>query len=330
MDQYILVFTSIVYEALPFIVLGVILAGLLEEFVPQQFIARITPRNRPLAIALGALLGLVFPMCECGIIPVMKRLLRKGLPLSLCVSYMLAGPIINVVVIMSTYVAFKNPIFGGSIVVVLLRVGVGFLVAFNVGLLVDRMWRKHGNQLLAPGVLKGLNQSGGEDNNAPRPALERLNNITATALNDFIDILAFLILGACLAAAGRAVLENTHFEQSLQDHPALAILIMMGIAVVFCLCSEADAFVAANFPATWPPASKLAFLVLGPMMDIKLYLMYTRVFRPRLIWTIILAVAGQVFVYCLIIDYFEDPITRWGQGLEETIMSFVSSGETVR
>lgn len=330
MDQYILVFTSIVYEALPFIVLGVILAGLLEEFVPQTFIARITPSNRPLAIALGALLGLIFPMCECGIIPVMKRLLRKGLPLSLCVSYMLAGPIINVVVIMSTYVAFKNPIFGGSIAVVLLRVGVGFLVAFNVGLLVDRMWRKYGGELLAPSVLKGLKQTGDEDNNnAPRPALERLNNITATALNDFIDILAFLILGACLAAAGRAVLESSPFERNLQENPALAILIMMGIAVVFCLCSEADAFVAANFPASWPPASKLAFLVLGPMMDIKLYLMYTRVFRPRLIWTIILAVAGQVFVYCLVIDYFEKPITEWGKEVEAFANWFIygTSGE---
>ncbi|MCI0365826.1 MAG: permease, partial [Phycisphaerales bacterium] len=278
------------------------------------------------------LLGLVFPMCECGIIPVMKRLLRKGLPLSLCVSYMLAGPIINVVVIMSTYVAFKNPIFGGSIAVVLLRVGVGFIVAFNVGLLVDRMWRKHGNNLLAPGVLKGLNQPGDEDNNhrGPRPVLERLNNITATALNDFIDILAFLILGALLAAAGRAVLENTQFEQQLEQHPALAILIMMGIAVLFCLCSEADAFVAANFPATWPPASKLAFLVLGPMMDLKLYLMYTRVFRPRLIWTIFLAVASQVFVYCMIIDYFEAPITEWGKSLEDRVRSWFSSVDQAR
>ena len=78
---------------------------------------------------------------------------------------------------------------------------------------------------------------------------------------------------------------------------------MMGLAVLFCLCSEADAFVAANFPAAFPPASKLAFLVLGPMMDIKLYLMYTRVFRPRLIWTIIVSVAVQVFIYMLVLHY---------------------------
>src|SRR6188508_306770 len=94
---------------MPFIVLGVVIAGLLEEFVPQQAIARVIPRSRLVAIGLGGMLGAVFPMCECGIIVVMKRLLRKGLPLSVCVSYMLAGPIINVVVMLSTYAAFNTP-----------------------------------------------------------------------------------------------------------------------------------------------------------------------------------------------------------------------------
>src|SRR5438093_7951388 len=104
--DFIVNFTSILYEALPFIVLGAVIAGILEELVPQQLVARIIPRSRVLAIAIGGLLGLLFPMCECGIIPVMRRLLRKGVPLSCCVCYMLAGPIINVVVMLSTYVAF--------------------------------------------------------------------------------------------------------------------------------------------------------------------------------------------------------------------------------
>src|SRR5438034_11037621 len=91
---------------MPFIVLGSIIAGVLEEMVPQQFMARFVPKNRFFAISMGALLGLIFPMCECGIVPVMRRLLRKGLPLSTCIAYMLAGPIINVVVIASTFVAF--------------------------------------------------------------------------------------------------------------------------------------------------------------------------------------------------------------------------------
>src|SRR5438270_1253013 len=108
LKNFIIYFTSILYEALPFIVLGAVVAGLLEELVPQKLVAKFIPRSRVLAIAIGGLLGILFPMCECGIIPVMRRLLRKGVPLSCCVCYLLAGPIINVVVMLSTWVAFSG------------------------------------------------------------------------------------------------------------------------------------------------------------------------------------------------------------------------------
>src|SRR5207245_1275501 len=126
-QDFILNFTSILYEALPFIVLGAVIAGFLEELVPQQFIARVIPRNPFLAIGLSGLLGLIFPMCECGIIPVMRRLLRKGLPLSCCVAYILGGPIINVVVMLSTYYAFRSyePAVMGGPWMVILRVTLG-------------------------------------------------------------------------------------------------------------------------------------------------------------------------------------------------------------
>ena len=312
-EQLILSFTSIIYEALPFIVLGVLIAGLLEEFVPQQALARIIPRNKLGAIMLGAVLGLVFPMCECGIIVVMKRLLRKGLPLSVCVAYMLAGPVINVVVMTSTYVAFNPPqerdyILGGPEYVVAWRVGLSYLIAITTALIVDWQWNKHGVRLLHPSVTRGLRhpeEVAAEDAEiAAKTWKDRLNNITQTALHDFVDIMAFLVLGAILAAGGKFAMRQSNFDQFVADTPAVAILILMAVAVLFCLCSEADAFVAANFPMFWPPASKLAFLVLGPMLDLKLYLMYTRVFRTRLIFTIITSVVSQVFVYTMLIHYY--------------------------
>ena len=156
-ESMILIFVAIIYEALPFIVLGVVLAGLLEEFVPQEAIAKFIPRNRFLAILLGGLLGIVFPMCECGIIVVMKRLLRKGLPLSVCVCYMLSGPIMNVVVISSTFVAFtNNSIYGSALNVALLRVGLGYLVSVVTAVVVEWQFRKHGSKLLNPSLMKGL------------------------------------------------------------------------------------------------------------------------------------------------------------------------------
>ncbi len=316
-EHLILSFASIIYEALPFIVLGVLIAGLLEEFVPQQAIAKIIPSNRYFAIALGCVLGLVFPMCECGIIVVMKRLLRKGLPLSVCVAYVLAGPVINVIVMTSTFVAFDPPqqeaqILGGPYYVVAWRVGLSYLIAFTTAILVDWQWNKHGTKLLHPSVTRGLRDpavAAADDAIVIKSWKERINNITKTALHDFVDIMAFLVLGSILAAGGKYAMRESKLEEFFQDSPVVAILLMMSFAILFCLCSEADAFVAANFPAFWPPASKLAFLVLGPMLDLKLYLMYTRVFRTRLIFTIISSVVIQVFVYTMLLHYLTPMVT---------------------
>lgn len=315
-SELILTFTSIIYEALPFIVLGVVLAGLLEEFVPQQLIAYIVPKSRGMhigAIALGGLLGLIFPMCECGIIPVMRRLLRKGIPLSVCVCYMLAGPIINVVVMVSTYKAFSAEgitIFGGPKMAVILRVGFGFVVAFITSMVVDWQHRKYGKALLAPSAIKDL-EKGEEDAptvQEPFSVLRSVGNVTGTALHDFVDIMAFLVLGAFLATVMRFLMPDGGLVNgaSVQEmNPFLAIPLMMFFAITFCLCSEADAFVAANFQpiSAWPAASKLAFLVLGPMLDLKLLMMFTRVYRPRLIWTIVLCLVVLTFVFMIGLHY---------------------------
>lgn len=345
--NFILLFTSVIYEAFPFVVLGSLIAGVLEELVPQELITRVLAfvgrffpeRITPyLFIAISALLGLIFPMCECGIIPVMRRLLRKGLPLSCCVAYILAGPIINPIVLMSTYYAFTNydPVDMGSFWMALLRASMGYVVACGTASVVQRSFNKYGFSLLVPlavppaalaaakkraePVLAGvtaitttppgpslpiadspalLDDTDEEEKKAARRSLtERLGNISETALHDFIDIMVFLVLGAALASLMRLIVPSV---KGLDD-PFIAIGFMMLMAVAMCLCSEADAFVAANFPV--PVAAKLSFLVLGPMLDFKLYLMYTRVFRPRLIWTIITCVVVQVFVYSVIMHFF--------------------------
>jgi uncharacterized membrane protein YraQ (UPF0718 family) len=337
--NFLVLFTSILYEALPFIVLGAIIAGILEELVPQRFVVKVIPRSRLLAIAIGGLLGLLFPMCECGIIPVMRRLLRKGVPLSCCVCYMLAGPIINVVVMASTFVAFsgmenvtiasseeRTP--GGTWMLAPhrvtqerqdirqiggwgmmgLRMGLGYLVAIGASLIVEWQYRKHGAALLSESVTRDAALGAGDDEDndvakGPRPTvMQRLSNISETALHDFVDITVFLILGALLAALTRQLLHPQEIADLSRNYPVVSILLMMGLAIVLCLCSEADAFVAASF-TTLQPAAKLAFLVLGPMLDFKLYMMYTRVFRPRLIWTIIASVVVQVFLWSLLTHF---------------------------
>jgi uncharacterized protein len=330
-QDFIVNFTSILYEAMPFIILGAVLAGVLEEMVPQQLIARVVPKNRVLAIVLSSLLGMVFPMCECGIVPVMRRLLRKRLPLSCCTAYLLAGPIINPVVILSTWVAFQageNTSWreGRGPVMVGLRMLGGFFVAVCVSLIVERQFRKRGYSLVTPlarpdeaplprskpdePVPEPIasespaeeHQEEDEATGAKPTAWVRLGRITETALHDFVDITVFLILGALLAALTRMLLSHQEVEAFSSGYPVLAILSMMGLAIVLCLCSEADAFVAASFTGVHP-AAKIAFLVLGPMLDFKLYAMYTRVFRPRLIFTVFGNVILLTFVYSIVLHY---------------------------
>jgi len=331
-SQLVVIFTSVIYEALPFVVLGVVLAGLLEEFVPQQLLARIIPKRKAfvvLAIMFGGLLGLVFPMCECGIIPVMRRLLRKGIPLSVCCCYVLAGPIINLVVMASTMAAFSGqpaiPLGNDyeiplSVLFTSMRCGFGYIIAVTTSLIVEWQYRKYGNALLSPMVVKdtagGQAKRDDEGNPVKHTWAESIANVTETAMHDFIDIMAFLVLGAFLAAMGRLIIPQLGLEERIKGNPIVAILIMMACAVAFCLCSEADAFVAANFQPIelWPRSAKLAFLVLGPMLDFKLFMMYTRVYRQRLIWTIIVCLLIQTFAYALLVQYVGE---AWLQQLQE-------------
>ena len=304
-------FSAVVWEAMPFVVLGAIVAGILEEFLPQEFLTRLLPKSVVPAVMVGSVLGLLFPMCECGIVVVMRRLLRKGLPLSSCVAYMLAGPIINGVVIFSTWVAFKDHKIGPEMVG--LRVGFAFVIACATGLVVHLQYKKYGNSLLtpltAPPAPSPDEPAPAEADTAPpgtgprQPFLRRLGNVSATALHDFVDIMVFLILGAVLAALARSYITEREIEAVSRDQPLLAIPAMMFLAVLLCLCSEADAFVAASFTKMHLTA-KLAFLVLGPMLDIKLLLMYTRVFKLRLIVTIATCVVVQVLVLCVLLHLF--------------------------
>lgn len=319
-QNFVINFTAIVWEALPFIVIGALIAGILEELLPQEAIAKILPKHFLPAVLLGGVLGLIFPMCECGIVVVMRRLLKKGLPLSCCVSYMLAGPILNIVVIMSTWYAFSPHMVGVEQTslgwpMILIRCGMGFLVAVTTGMIVHFVQARSQDSLTTVKVpaapakeLSMISETGEDPAKLPKkPLMARINNITETALHDFMDIMVFLIIGSALAAI---IKTNpawiTQVEQLSRDNPFLAIPIMMFLAVLLCLCSEADAFLAASFVGM-SISAKSAFLVLGPMFDFKLLLMYTRVFKLKLILTIVVCTSLQVLIYSTLLHFVYNP-----------------------
>lgn len=330
-SDYLLTFMSIVFEAMPFLVVGSLVSGTLEEMLPQQFFTRWLPKNRVLAIVGSSLLGLLLPMCECGIVPVMRRLMRKGVPASCAITYMLSAPVINVIVLSATAMAFWSPYYTlagvPGLTMVLLRAGLAFATAISIGLLMDRRIRggahviretvqrarlvtsDESTRLLevdkvvaAPGEVEHQHLE-----TRPRSLLDRLTAIADIALGDFLDIAAFLVIGAALAASVNTALSRETLDQ-LSVYRSGSILGMMGLASLLSLCSEADAFVAANFQG-FGTGAKLGFLVLGPMLDVKLFIMYRWVFTRETVWRMILGLVVIIFTLCQIVDLGERFLT---------------------
>lgn len=280
-------FLSVVLEGVPFILVGVLLSGLVDVFLPPRVLARILPGNPAAGILLGGLLGAILPMCECGIVVVIRRLLRKGLPLSNAVAYMLAAPIINPVVALSTYAAFRGQ---GPMEMTLWRMGLAFGVAVTVATIVLFLSRRF---VLRP------------DLQSPEPELESADHrsraekwaaAVRSSVGDFLDVTFYFILGAAVAT-----LFNTSVNQQLilplAEDRALSVAGMMGLAALLSLCSTSDSFVAATFTA-FSSASKLAFLVFGPMMDLKLIFIYGLVFRKRFIALLVVMLFTLVWLAC--------------------------------
>jgi len=271
------VFVSIVLEALPFVLLGSAVGGFIEVFVPSDKLAKVLPARAWWTPFVAGLLGIVFPVCECAVVPVARRFIRKGVPLSAAVTYLLAGPIVNPIVAASTVVAY-----GFDWRVPLLRMAWGYAIAVIVGTLYEKVI---GENAVQPAV---LTRDGDEHacvcehgHEAAGPGLAsriRLALMHATA--DFIDVGRYLVIGAFIAAFVQTYLNQGALAR-LVANPVLSILVMMLLAIGLNLCSEADAFVAASFRTIVPLPAQMAFLLLSPMLDLKLMLMYRSLFRVR-------------------------------------------------
>jgi hypothetical protein len=296
LSDFVMIWWGLLYEALPFVVLGTLLSGAVERCVSRQTVVRFFPKSRLLGIGASACMGLVFPMCECGVVPVVRRLIRKGVPVSCGVTYLLAAPIINPLVILSTIVAFREKdSWTTAWAVTGLRVGMGFVVAVLVGLAVWKLFgRGDEEKVLLP------RHRSGEDEDA-RDEIVRKGSVVGDTLllaaGDFMEIGAMLVAGTAIAA-----LVNSGFSRSAMEpfaaNPLAAVTSMSVLAVGLNLCSEADAFVARSFYA-FPLAAKMAFLVLGPMVDIKLLAMYTTIFRTKAIVAISGLTTLLVFLLCV-------------------------------
>ena len=281
LQTFVTIFLSIFIEAVPFLLAGSLVSGFIEVFVDQKLLDRLVPRQPLLAALAGASLGLVFPVCECGVVPVTRRLYQKGLPISMGIAFLLAAPVINPVVFASTYAAFGwGPILLG-------RIGLSFLIAAAVGFL---FYLAPSKEVLLPQTLEDSrhhHHDHAHADAAPASRSQQIWEALATGGDDFLDMARYLIGGSMLAAAMQTLVPQSALL-TLGAGPVASVLVMMILAFVLSVCSTVDAFLALAFVNTFTPASILAFLVFGPMVDIKSSLMFLGVFRRRTVLYLIL------------------------------------------
>ena len=242
------IFISIVVQALPFLVLGVVLSGAIAAFVPASFWKKALPKNPALAVPVAGAAGAVLPGCECASVPVANGLMSRGVAPAAALAFLLSAPAINPIVLASTFVAFP-----GEPMMVVAR----FIASLATAVIMGWLWLRFGKaQWLRIG---------------PRDHLVGTNpwhTFRLTATHDFLHAGGFLVIGGLFAAALN-VLVPQQWLAAVADQPILSVRFLAGLAVLLSICSEADAFVAASL-TEFSLTAKLAFLVVGPMVDLKL------------------------------------------------------------
>ena len=331
-------FLSLLVEAMPFLLLGVAFSSILLLFVDERKLIAAMPRNPLLGALSGSLVGFLFPVCECGNVPVARRLLMKGAPSSVAVGFLLAAPTINPIVIWATWTAFRD-----QPEIVFLRIGFSLLIATLIGWIFSA--QKDMRPLLQPNIARlmpepkaanpaqetspsaadspllrsgtYLLQQPGEmlqlDNpnayelfaNSPvsKPLASKLRLLLDNVVQELRELGGVLVLGSAIAAFVQVAVPR-EIILSLGQGPITSILAMMVLAMVVSICSTVDSFFALAFASTFTGGSLLAFLVFGPMIDLKNIGLLLTAFRPRLIVYLFALAAQMTFILTLFVNLY--------------------------
>jgi hypothetical protein len=292
---------AIVLEAAPFLLLGSLLSATVERHMDTERIAHRIPKGPFGRMTVGLLGGMLLPICECGSVPLARRLLEKGVPPQTAVTYMLAAPVINPVVLLSTYVAF-----GGNLRMVLSRALVVALSAALTGWFCGSRpcagWHADPNHTAAQPVWNHAHAYGARRLLTRGSRHRAILDLLSSGASEFLDMGKYLILGA-LASAVFKVFLPWQLVQAMAGNASLSIALLMLLAVLLCVCSEADAFVAASFVYA-PPAAQLGFISLGAMVDLKLMGMYFSAFPKKIAWALIILPMVCVFGLTNLLRFF--------------------------
>ena len=315
-------FTTIMLEAIPFLLLGALISAIIEEFVSEERISKMIPKNRVLGSLAGIFLGLFIPACDCAVIPIAMRLKKKKVPTNVIVSFMLASPIISPVVLLSTFFAFgeteKMLLFGLEMPKLFVyRTIFGILVALVVGIVLDIVCKdlvlkeegsvvnheyhchhhhEHEHIHTCHHHHEGCSCSTHEKETGP---IGRVKNIINIMYGDFMGIISYMAVGAILAATMQILLPISNIGGIVQNK-YISTFIMMLLAFALSLCSTSDAFIARTFMNSLSKNSILAFILLGPMIDIKNTIVLNKSFNKKFVIVLI----GTIFLTVYLISCF--------------------------
>ncbi len=322
-------FFSLLVEAIPFLLIGVAFSSLLLFFVNERTLIKFLPKSPLLGALAGSLMGVFFPVCECGNVPVARRLILQGAPSSVSIGFLLAAPTINPVVFWATWVAFRD-----QPEIVFLRVGFTLLIAVTIAWVFSH--QRDMRPLLQPAVARQmpklrppsapanpllrsgtfLMRSDGtplklDDPSAQsliasppaQPMVVKLQLALDNMVQELKELGAVLIMGSAIAAFVQVAVPR-EWILALGQNFVTSILAMMLLAAVVSICSTVDSFFALSFAATFTTGAQLAFLVFGPMIDLKNIGLLLTVFKPRAIFYIFVLAAQLCFILTLFMNFY--------------------------
>ncbi|MEB3273537.1 MAG: permease [Prochlorothrix sp.] len=329
MNQFASAFTlfmSLLVEAFPFLLIGVFFSSALLFFINEKRLAQLMPKNPFLGAITGSLFGFLFPACECGNVPVARRLLLQGVPSPVAIGFLLAAPTVNPIVVWATWTAFRD-----QPEIVVLRVVCSLTIAIILACVFSV--QKDVRPLLQPNLAKALPQPVDESREAtllqggtfmlgsqttfeaaayqaslaaepplPTASLDRLRLFLDNTFQELRDLGGVLILGSAIAACIQVFVPREIILNLGQD-AVTSVIAMMTLAGVVSICSTVDSFFALSFAGTFTSGSLLAFLVYGPMIDLKAVGMLLSVFKPRVILYMFLLITQLTFLIALAVNF---------------------------
>ncbi len=336
-------FLSLLVEAIPFLLLGVLLSSLLLFFVDERKLAERLPKNPLLGALVGSLVGFLFPVCECGNVPVARRLIMQGAPTPVAIGFLLAAPTINPIVIWATWIAFRDQpeiVVLRVILSLLIATIIGFAFSFqkdltpivqpalarylkynsqeksskkNISQSILKKQQSTTSPLLQSGTyilggksggaipMESIAVEGSAEQTSQNTRSQKWQQVIDNTIQEFRELGAVLILGSAIAAAIQVLAPRT-LILSLGSGPVSSIVTMLILATVVSICSTVDSFFALSFASTFTTGSLLAFLVFGPMIDLKGIGLMLSIFKPRAVFYLFTLAAQLTFLFTLYIN----------------------------